>query len=227
MELLYSVYRMQDTLTRTSLAEAAAERIRGWILDGRLSPDDALTEPGLASLLGISRTPLRSAITRLAHEGLLAVEPGKGFRVTRVDASLVREIYPIIAALEGMALRLSAPDSLPDVAALEDVNDQIDGEKRRTRLFELDREFHRLLAAGCPDARLLDLLEHHRRLAQHVDGAARRGMHRPRESAKEHAQIIEDIAHRRVERAVRRIEQHYLHGIEVVIDWMSTRGSEK
>ncbi len=212
---------MQDILIRRTLSDEACDRLREWIVAGRLSPDDDLSEPHLASLLGISRTPLRAAIARLQHEGLLEVEPGKGFRVARVDAAMVREIYPILAALESMALRLSAPDALPDVAALRRINEQIGGETRPARLFELDRELHRLLAAGCPNRRLLATLEHHRALARRVDGAARRGMHKPRESKDEHAAIIEDIAHKRIERAARRLERHYLNGIEVVLEWIS------
>jgi DNA-binding GntR family transcriptional regulator len=212
---------MSETLIRRTLTDDASDRLREWILDGRLSPDDDLSEPQLAEMLGISRTPLRAAIGRLHHEGLLDVETGRGFRVARVDAALVREIYPILAALEAMALRLSAPGSLPDAGELRKLNAQIAAETRRPRLFALDREFHRLLSAGCPNPRLLELLEHHRRLATRVDGAGRRGMHNREGSRDEHEAIIDDVEHRRIDRAARRIERHYLDGIEVVIDWMS------
>ncbi|HEY2094260.1 MAG TPA: GntR family transcriptional regulator [Thermoanaerobaculia bacterium] len=210
-------------LVRRTLVDDACDRLREWILDGQLSPDDDLSEPRLASMLGISRTPVREAIARLSHEGLVEVDAGKGFRIARADASLVREIYPIIAALEAMALRLSAPDRLPDVAALRAVNDEIRAGLRSERLFTLDKEFHRLIVSRCPNARLLTALEQQRMLARRFDGASRRGMHKPLESRNEHAAIIEDIARKRVDRAAQRIEQHYLDGIEVVIDWMSSR----
>ena len=208
-------------LVRRTLVDDACDRLREWIFDGRLSPDDDLSEPRLAALLGISRTPVREAIARLGHEGLVEVDAGKGFSIARADAALVREIYPIIAALEAMALRLSAPDRLPDVASLRAVNDQIRAGLRTERLFALDKELHTLLAAGCPNARLLGALEQHRALARRFDGASRRGMHKPVESREEHAAIIDDIERKRIDRAAQRIEQHYLNGIEVVIEWMS------
>jgi len=208
-------------ITRSSLADTAVEHLRAYILEGKLSSADTLTEPRLAELLGISRTPVREAIARLGREGLLVIDKRRGFRVAPVDEATIRHIYPIIAALEAMAVRLSA-STPPDVAALRDINRQIlSGKSRRVRLFELDREFHSLLVANCPNARLLGLLEEHRRLAGRFDGAARRGMHKPVKSGREHSLIVNDVARGRFESAARRIEQHYLEGIDTVIEWLA------
>jgi DNA-binding GntR family transcriptional regulator len=210
-------------IERRSLADIAAERLRAWILEGHLSADDSISEPRLAELLGVSRTPIRAAIGRLVREGLLSIDRNRALRVVPADEAAVREIYPIIGALEAMAVRLSAA-SPPDVNALREANDAIlSGKAKRVRLFELDREFHRLLVANCPNARLLQILEEHRRAGSRFDGAARRGMYRPEKSGREHALIISDIAGGRYEQAASRIESHYLAGIDTVIEWLSTQ----
>jgi DNA-binding GntR family transcriptional regulator len=214
-----------EPIPRRLLVDEACTRIRTWILEGGISSDTDLTEPRLAALLGISRTPVREAIGRLAHEGLLQVEKGRGFRVAPVNEAMVREIYPIIGALEAMALRTSGDDP-PDPAEMRKVNGQITAPNvSRPRLFELDHEFHRILTANCPNPRLIELLETHRRLARRFDGAAKRGMHKPRESAKEHAAIIDDVARGHLDRAAHRVEQHYLDGIATVIEWLEISAS--
>lgn len=191
------------------------------ILDGRIGREARLSEPMLAQLLGVSRTPLREAIARLRHDGLLETDRARRFHVTPANASLVREVYPIIGALEGAALRLSAPHSLPDVKELRAVNERIRTHKgARARLFELDRQLHAMFSGGCPNARLLAVLEHHRRLAERVDGGTYRGLHARDQSHAEHEGIIAAIAKRRIGEASQLIERHYLDGIEVVADWL-------
>jgi DNA-binding GntR family transcriptional regulator len=210
-------------IERRSLADIAEERLRTWIVEGRLAADHPISEPLLAQLLGVSRTPVRAAIARLVREGMLSIDSKRALHVVPADELAVREVYPILGALEAMAVRLSA-DSPPEVAALREINGAIRaGKAKRVRLFELDREFHRLLVANCPNKRLIALLEEHRRLGSRFDGAARRGMYRPAKSAAEHAAIIDDIARGRFDAAARRIEQHYLEGIDTVIAWLEAR----
>ena len=65
--------------------------VRELVLDGELSPGDRVPEIALAQRLGVSRTPLRLALTTLAHEGLLESLPGGGFVVRSFTrASLCR-----------------------------------------------------------------------------------------------------------------------------------------
>jgi DNA-binding GntR family transcriptional regulator len=210
-----------EPLRRTTLVDAATERLREMILDGRIAREEKLSEPMLARLLGVSRTPLREAIARLRHEGLIETDHVRRFHVTAANAELVREVYPIVGTLEAAALRLSAPHSLPDVSELRSINERIRTHKgARSRLFEFDRELHRLFSAGCPNARLLSVLEHHRRLAERVDGAGYRGLHARERSYEEHGKIIAAIAKQRIDEASRLIERHYLDGIEIIADWL-------
>ena len=216
----------EEPILRRTLVDEACDRMREWIDSGRLSADERISEPALAQALGISRTPLREAIHRLGREGLLQVETGRGFRVTPLNETLVREVYPILGALEAMALRLSAPGRLPDVARLRALNAEIaDPRTRKSRLYEADRALHELLSAGCPNARVLTLLEEHRRLASRFDGAFRRGLHAREKSHAQHEEIISAIEKRRIGKAASLIEEHYLGGIAVVLDWLA--GQEK
>lgn len=95
-------------LRRTTLAEAAAEALRGLIGDGTLAPGERLTEAELSARLGISRIPLREALRALAAEGLVSIEPHRGAVVTPVTPEEVDEVFPVLAALEGCAGELAA-----------------------------------------------------------------------------------------------------------------------
>lgn len=66
------------------------------------------TEPELASLLHMSRTPTREAMLRLASEGLVELRPRQGMRVKPVSMVDMREIYEVLTALESAAAALAA-----------------------------------------------------------------------------------------------------------------------
>ncbi|GIW25006.1 GntR family transcriptional regulator [Meiothermus sp.] len=91
-----------------SVREAAYAHLRGAILAGSLLPGARISEPGLAQELGISRTPVREALQRLAQEGLVELLPGKGARVRVLSAEEVLEVYEVRALLEGEAAFLAA-----------------------------------------------------------------------------------------------------------------------
>jgi len=83
--------------------EAAYERLKELIVGGRLQPGERLSEPALAGSLGVSRTPVREALQRLAQEGLVEVQPGRGARVRTLTPAEVAEVYEVRALIEGEA----------------------------------------------------------------------------------------------------------------------------
>jgi DNA-binding GntR family transcriptional regulator len=104
-------------LPRVCLNDAAYERIRDWILNGTLAPGEALRDEALAEALGMSRTPIRDALHRLEEEGLVVTAATRRTYVSEVTIKQAREIYPIIGALETLAVRLALPHI--DAAALD------------------------------------------------------------------------------------------------------------
>ena len=91
-------------MTRSAWAD---QRLRDAILDGRLQPGDPLVISTLAKELGLSATPLREALGRLAAEGLVEMQAHGSARVATVDLAEAVEIYELRQVLEPMALERS------------------------------------------------------------------------------------------------------------------------
>jgi len=91
----------------SQLAQATL-RIREMILRQELGPGARVTEARLASMLGMSRTPVRQALPLLAQEGLLTRQPTRGYVVRHFTAADVADAIDIRSVLEGMAVRLVA-----------------------------------------------------------------------------------------------------------------------
>jgi DNA-binding GntR family transcriptional regulator len=87
-------------IVRTTTVELVTHAIRQQILSGELAPGEVLRQEALAEALGVSRVPIREAITRLTGEGLLTVVPHKGAYVCELSVEEVKETFDIRLRLE-------------------------------------------------------------------------------------------------------------------------------
>jgi DNA-binding GntR family transcriptional regulator len=149
-------------LTRVCLSDAAYERLRDWILDGTLAPGEALRDEALAEALGMSRTPVRDALQRLETEGLVVSTPTRRTYVSQVTLKQAREVYPITAHLEALALRLALPqldeEALDAMAA---ANAQLEEALQRgdpLAAMAADEALHNGFIARCANEELIALL---------------------------------------------------------------------
>ena len=101
------------------------------ITAGTLAPDQRLDEMGLAIAIGTSRTPVREALIALEQEGLVRSRPNHGFSVAPLDEDLVRQLYPILGALEATAVELSGAALKVLVPKLSNANARLGREIRR------------------------------------------------------------------------------------------------
>lgn len=86
-----------------SLYHTIYDRIKQDIVSGRRQPGEPLSEEDLAHGLQVSRTPVREALRRLNHEGLVRIVPNKGAYVRVLTLRDIREIYEVREALESFA----------------------------------------------------------------------------------------------------------------------------
>ncbi len=132
-----------------SLEESVYYKLEEEILGGELRVGDTLTEISLSKRLGVSRTPLRGALHRLAEEGLIEIIPNRGAVVIGVTSEDLVDIYKIRMRLEGLAsreaaLRISDEDKrrLADSVELSEFYIR---KRDAEHLKELDSEFHNII----------------------------------------------------------------------------------
>jgi DNA-binding GntR family transcriptional regulator len=87
----------------TSLREEVVQQIRTAIIEGRIKPNDHITEAMLTEQLGVSRTPVREALILLEREGLVVAAPNRGCFVRAFSERDVSEIFSMRTALENFA----------------------------------------------------------------------------------------------------------------------------
>ncbi len=80
---------------RVSLGEAAYRRVRGDIISCRLAPGQRLTEKQLATDIGLGISPVRDALTRLSHEGLVLTLPRKGYQVAPLTPKSIDDLFVV------------------------------------------------------------------------------------------------------------------------------------
>jgi DNA-binding GntR family transcriptional regulator len=102
--------------------ERVAHLLRDAILRGETPPGARLGEAELAARLGVSRTPVREALPRLAAEGLVEIVPNRGARVTAWTAGELRGVFDVRAAVEPRLTALAVPRLAPeDLDALDEL----------------------------------------------------------------------------------------------------------
>lgn len=107
MRAIYCVPIPQNGLAidRRLLREDVYRRLRDSIVNGVFEPGEQLRDVELAAWLGVSRTPVREALLRLAEAGLVVAQPGRSTTVSSLDARDVRDARDVVAAMHEVAVR--------------------------------------------------------------------------------------------------------------------------
>jgi GntR family transcriptional regulator, vanillate catabolism transcriptional regulator len=141
----------------TSQTVKAQLALRDLVLEGKLRPGERVSELQMVERLGVSRTPVRTALVRLAEEGLLESIPSGGFAVRAFSEREVFEAIEIRGTLEGLAARLAAErgvssEELDRISGCLDAIDAVVLGRKPTvddisRYIELNAQFHALIVA--------------------------------------------------------------------------------
>jgi DNA-binding GntR family transcriptional regulator len=194
----------------------AYERVRELIASGELRPNQRLVETDLAAALGISRTPVRDGLLRLAAEGLARREK-HGWTVQEYSAVEIRELYEVRAPLEGYAAYLAAKRALPsDIKAMRRAL-QTAAKASADQSSDLDRAFHITVIQASRSARLISEIERNRGF--YFDQRIA-GLHQGDQTLhpnEEHAALVEAISDRDPDRAEKIARQHLLGSLDAIL----------
>ena len=150
--------RQAPRLGRRVLREDIKEHLIDAILRGELRAGDRIVETRVAQQLGVSQGPVREALRDLELFGFVVSSPCRGTEVRQVSVEGLAQVYPIRAALEGVAARAAATHL--DDATLRELEDLVERMREAARRgdnhahTEADIAFHRAIVEGSGNALL-------------------------------------------------------------------------
>lgn len=179
------------------------ERLRAAILDGEFRPGGALAEGVLAEAYGVSRTPIREALGRLEHDGVLE-RRGRQLTIRETTPEEVLEIYDCRIVLEGMAAEWAANMRTDyDLASMARTHRAMAEltERSPSAMTLTNSAFHLSMWRGSHNSTLVDLLE---RLEIHIRRYPEPTVSQPgrwEQALDEHTALMQAIENRDAARA--------------------------
>lgn len=204
---------MQKILKKATLAEQAYEAVKEMILTGELQPGQELPEEKLAAELGISRTPLREALKRLAVDALIDIRKTRPAIVAEFTHEDVKEIMEIRRILEIHSLGyMSKADQRRVVGELRPIlAEQLNAINQEDFIsfMDKDQEFHNILYQAVPNRRLKEMIHTINSggsraflfLSDTINDSATEAYH-------EHAAILQELEEGNLEKAKEKMEIH-------------------
>jgi len=202
---------------RTLMRDQVYETLLDLIIHQKLAPEEKLLDHELSERLGVSRTPVREALRRLEDEGFVATAANQWTRVAPIDLTEANELYPIISALECLAI--STAMNLKDeafISKLEEVNRNMDRAiktGKASKVTVIDTEFHDVLCSGSTNkenAKILKNLKLKMRRTEQIFFAQEQ---LGEGSVKEHDAIIGALHDGDVDSIQQMLRQHWSEGL--------------
>jgi DNA-binding GntR family transcriptional regulator len=197
---------------RRKVTDWVYEELKSAIVDLRLAPGDPLREATLAEQLGVSKTPIREALTRLEQEGLVETTSFKGAVVTGYSRQDLIEIYELRELLENAAARAAAESMTEaDLARLSHISQESRKLKRSNDaagLAALLSEFDDVVFDQVRNSRIRALLENLRAHLTRIGLLTAEIPGRIDASVDEHEKIVAAIVAHDPELAEQQMSQH-------------------
>ena len=200
-------------LERDLLRDRAYTTLRDAIVDGTLAPGERLRDQELTEWLGLSRTPVRDALSRLEQDGLVETEPQRFTRVAPLDRRAARDAFPIVAAIHALAAELGVPRLTgADLEAMSNANarfaaalnaDDVDA------ALSADDAFHAVLLTASANQELSKTLERLMPRLRRLE-RLRFGSLAGRASVRQHDGIIAAATDRNVQKTAERVRENWL-----------------
>jgi DNA-binding GntR family transcriptional regulator len=212
--------RRDRAITRVPLRDQVHHAIIERILRDELKSGARISDTALARELGVSRTPIREALLRLEREGFLEADLGRGFFVKPLSVREVREAYPVLWTLEVLALRGTGALTPERRAALDRINDALEGEQDPERRIDLDGEWHRTLLEPCGNDYLMAMIASLKSIIRRYEYAYMQNAGYIPVSTRTHDEIAEMVSAGDVEGAVPLLETNWRFTMKSLLEWL-------
>ena len=189
--------RRFDYEDRRKLTDSAYDELKRAIIELRFQPGDVLRESAIGRELGISKTPVREALLKLEHDGLVELIPFRGAQVSGYDADDVREILELRAIVESECIRRLAHERDEDMIRLLRSNVASSREAAETgdlrQIIRLFDEFDAILMSRLKNRRAVSLIGNLQDHMMRIGQLAVRLSGRTAKSIEEHTNIVDAL----------------------------------
>lgn len=214
----------QDPIARGEpLREAVYLRIVELISSGKYTPGAALTEASLSRTLQVSRTPVREALLRLQAEGVLQSTLARGFTVRHLLHRDAAELYPILAALEGLAMRTIPSVDEATLGTLRTTLTELKNCVDPVRRWQLDSHWHATITTTAGNQQLLGMINQLRTNLSRYELAYMREVQSRTDADKQHEEILAAMTAGELERGAELLEQHWHDGMHLILNWLNSQ----
>jgi DNA-binding GntR family transcriptional regulator len=207
-------------IQRQSLRDGVREEVLRRLADGELEHGANINEVQLAAELGVSRTPLREALIALENEGITESSAGRGFRWARVSEQELRDIVPILATMEALAMELTPASEWPALAStlLAEAEAFPADAEQHAVIMRRDDEWHAMLLSRCPNERLLELIATLRTTLRRYERLLVPDERSLERAASEHREIARRLEAGDVPAAMAALKANWDHGLARLIE---------
>jgi len=199
-------------IDRTQLEESAYNAIKVAILTLRLAPGTSLVETSLAKQLGISKTPVRAALTKLKKEALVESVPHKGWWVARLTLADVEEIFEARTLVQGYcAFRLAesiTPMQVEELRQCIRATEVALAGGNRSEATDTLGEFDAYISSFLPNEHLRSFLKNLRERLRLIGAVSRQIPDRVEKSIAEHRLILQALEGRDAPQARQLMQEH-------------------
>jgi len=216
-----------DTIARDNISDSAAKAVRDMIVDGRLPAGERINEVHVSVQLGVSRTPLREGLAKLAQEGALRSIARIGYFVRELSLEEFEQIYDIRPILDPEALRLAGLPSPERLARLVTLNDKIERARDPNLIIDLDDEWHLELIGDCPNKVLIDMIKQIIQRTRRYEIALMREHKNAAVATANHKAIMSALKKRDLEAACAVLRHNMQTGREPIVKWLKARDKKK
>ena len=129
-----------------------------YILTGRIKPGERISLPTIAKELELSVTPIREALTQLSETGIITYIANRGFFVIELCIKEAKEIYDLMAVIEGNAVKKSLYNN-QQIKELKIINSAFIKAKSAIEMLDYDRQFHQKLIETYTNESAIKIIE--------------------------------------------------------------------
>lgn len=206
---------------RKFLRDLVYEKLQQSLLEEKFNPGDKITEKEIAEELGVSRTPVREALYRLAATGLIKIIPHRGFIVSKWTVKELKDVMAVRMVLEKLTIKLAIENILPEeIEELKTLVIEIEKAvklKNISKSSDLNTLFHDKIILASRNKELFEIMKS---LKNKICGFRIISLYSPKrldKSLEEHREILVALTNKDISHAQELIQKH-IQRINLVVE---------